>query len=257
MNIIVDEKSWAEDVLSGNLKPTSQMLALVILGKYYIEKGDSTTALRKDLEGYLSNNGYHPESIVSQGMIDKAIVSAKKAKLFIMTPIHIKAEELAKIDSLKNAQARRLAFTLLCLSRYFDQRYESGEGWVTIEDCKIMQMANIKTSIERQTILYNQLAEARMVRFAHKVDDCKMQVIFRGGKDDILEIKDLRNLGYQYMALTQDGFHRCVNCGLTFKTPPKDTPRGRKIKYCEDCAKKIAIRQRVEWMANKRKEVKS
>ena len=118
MSIILDERKWAEymdmypDISKKPLETLSRM------SRYYTYLGCTKAETRKRLEGFLVRC---PSSVTAkdgQDMIDAAIKYGAKAKLFIMDGVEVTKPEMEIIDSLGGRQLRRLAFTLLCLSKY-------------------------------------------------------------------------------------------------------------------------------------------
>ena len=144
--------------------------------------------------------------------------------------IRVSAGELERIGALAGKQIRRLAFTLLCVSKYWDAVSESNNHWVNTSDKEIMQMANINTSIKRQSLMFAELKEAGMIRFSKKIDNINVQVIF--GEDDgdtAMVIQDFRNVGYQYLMFCGEPYFECCNCGIVTKI--QNPSRGRRQKY--------------------------
>lgn len=145
------------------------------------------------------------------------------------------------IQTINSMQGRRLAFTLLCLSKYWMLINPSADGWVNNDDVEIMRLANIKTSIKRQCLLYHSLRDMGLIRFSKKVDNTNVQVLFSCAGGDAAHISDFRNLGYQYMILIGDPkYTTCQSCGLAIrdKSVMQDgrSRSGRKQLLCEQCA---------------------
>ena len=106
-----------------------------------------------------------------------------------------------------------------------------------------MALANINTSIKRQGLMYWTLREAGMVQFSKKVDNTNVKVCFVEDGETILHITDFRNLGYQYLMYHGEPYFECANCGITTKISNPDNKRRQK--YCNECAAKIHLQQRV------------
>ena len=146
-------------------------------------------------------------------------------------------------DALNGKQTRRLAFTLLCLAKYWNAVSKKPDGWVNSSDSDVMRMANINTSIKRQSLMFHNLNESGMIQFSRKVDNTNVRVCFMEDGETALHITDFRNLGYQYLKYHGANYFVCENCGITTKEVNHTT--GRKQKYCSECAVQVAVQQRV------------
>ena len=106
-----------------------------------------------------------------------------------------------------------------------------------------MRMANINTSIKRQSMMYYNLNEAGMVQFSKKVDNTNVRVCFISQGEVAMRVTDFRNLGYQYLRFHGEPYFECQNCGITTKL--KDPVHGAGKKYCKECAVEVAMKQKV------------
>ena len=184
-------------------------------------------------------------------MLDFATDWAFKHEAIQIDSIIITKPEMDKIDSLDGKQIRRLAFVLLCLSKYWNIVNSQNDNWVNSKDNEIMAFANINTSIRRQCAMYATLRDTGLIQFSKKVDNTNVRVCFAEDGDVAMTITDLRNLGYQYLKYHGEPYFECTNCGITVKI---DEPaRGRKQKYCKECAVEIKTKQNVNAVMRHRK----
>ena len=186
--------------------------------------------------------------------LDSATKYATKYPLIMIDEILVTKPEMEKIDSLPGKQLRRLAFTLLCISKYLYTVSESTNYWVNTPDNEIMKMANINTSIKRQSSMFGQLKDAGMIRFSKQIDNLSVQVLFAEDGEVALRITDFRNLGYQYMKYHGEPYFECAHCGLTDKI--KSATQRRPQKYCAQCAVEIRTRQNVNSVMRLRNNIK-
>ena len=110
-------------------------------------------------------------------------------------------------------------------------------------------MANINTSVKRQSTMFAELKAAGMIRFSRKIDNLNVRVVFIEDGEAALHIQDFKNLGYQYLKYYGGPYFECENCGLTVKI--QEPARGRRQKYCPSCATEVSVRQRVNWAMRK------
>ena len=216
------------------------------VARYYMDQGVPARDVRKMMDIFLIQ--CDPAASIPKwtDVIDAAISRASKYEAVTIDSIEITEEELKIIRSLKGRQLRRLAFTLLCLSKYWDAVTGSQSHWVNTKDSDIMRMANINTSIKRQSQMYHSLNEMGLIQFSRKVDNTNIRVCFAADGDVALKITDFRNIGYQYLKYYGEPYFECANCGVVTKyKDPGNSKSTRQQKYCASCAVKINMQQRV------------
>ena len=107
-----------------------------------------------------------------------------------------------------------------------------------------MAMANIRTSIKRQSAMYGTLNELGMIQFSRKVDNTNVRVCFAEDGKEVMRITDLRNLGYQYLMYHGEPYFTCPNCGITTKVANGGNKRNQK--YCQECASILRMQQNID-----------
>lgn len=187
-------------------------------------------------------------------VLDKIARNADKYPLIQMDGITVTNKELETIEALDGKQLRRLAFTLLCVAKYWDAVSDKNDHWVNTSDREIMQMANISTSVKRQSAMFAELKNAGLVRFSRKIDNLNVKAAFIEDGDSALHIQDFRNLGYQYLKYYGAPYFECENCGITVKIQLPS--RGRRQKYCPSCAVEVKTRQNVNAVMRRRNALK-
>lgn len=255
MSIVLNEYEWAEQMIARHELGRKPVETLNRVAKYYLENNYSKRETRQLLDAFLSS--CDPASSPAQWAetLDRITRNAGRFPLVRLDGICIFKGELEKIGSLPGNQIKRLAFALLCVAKYWDAARESNNHWVNTSDKEVMQMANINTSIKRQSLMFAQLKERGFIRFSKKVDNLNVQVAFMDENGEIgLNIQDFRNLGYQYMQYCGGPYFQCANCGLTVKL--QEPSRGRRQKYCPGCAVEIHTRQKVDSAMRRRNAIK-
>lgn len=243
MSIVLKENDWArERILARTLdkKPTETLRRVA---RYYLDEGFSPSVTRKKLESFLIQCDPTASLVKWSDGLDHAISYAKKYQAVEIESIPVTRQEMERIDSLSGKQIQRLAFTLLCLAKYWIAIRPECDGWVSNKDNEIMLLANVKTSIKRQSFMYYTLRESGMLQFSKKVDNTNVRVCFISDDEPVLEVKDFRNLGYQYHMYHGEPYFECDNCGIVTKIAVPGV--GRKQKYCKECAAEIAVQQTV------------
>lgn len=246
MSIVLNEHYSAEESIRAKSLGKKPSETLCRVARYYLDECQGAYTkkeIRSKLDAFLLQCEPTASLPKWSKMLDFATEWAFKHEAIQIEHITITVPEMNKIDALAGKQVRRLAFVLLCLSKYWDIVNKQNNHWVNSKDNEIMAMANINTSIRRQCAMYSALKDQEMISFSKKVDNTNVRVCFEEDGDLALIITDLRNLGYQYLKYHGEPYFECANCGIVTKiAEPK---KGRKQKYCKECAVEIKTKQSV------------
>ena len=250
MTVVLRENDWAEQMIASHSLGKKPSETLRRVARYYMDKGYATKDVRTQLSSFLLRCDSDASIPKWQDMLDYAISRASKYRSINIDSISISDAEMKRIDTLDGKQIRRLAFTLLCLAKYWEVIIPGGGFWVNNKDNEIMALANINTSIKRQSAMYWSLREAGMIQFSRRVDNTNVKVLFVEDGETVLHITDFRNLGYQYLMFHGEPYYECSCCGITAKI--SNPGNNRKPKYCAECANKIHIQQTVNSVMKRR-----
>ena len=251
MSIILNEYEWAKEMIEAKSLGKKPSKTLSSIAKYYIHNKDySKSEARKALDDFLLKCDPGASLPKWSGLLDFAVKQALKYDGVIVDCINITKPEMAKINEIQGTQARRLAFTLLCLSKYYNEIDPKCNNWVNSKDSEIMHMANINTSIKRQSLMYHKLREEGFIQFSKKVDNINVRVCFAEEGETALKVNDFRNLGFQYLKYRGEPYFECGNCGIVTKISSPSV--GRKQKYCKECAIEVKTRQNVNSVMKQR-----
>lgn len=254
MSIVLNEYEWAERMISNHELGKKPVETLNRVARYYLENRYSKREIRKLLDAFLTQCDPSVSLVHWSETLDRVVKNVGKFPLIRLDGVRITQKELDKIESLGGKQVRRLAFTLLCVAKYWDAVSESNNHWVNSPDKEIMQMANINTSIKRQSLMFAELRDAGLIKFSKKIDNLNVQVLFIEPGETAIHIQDFRNLGYQYLKHYGEPYFDCVNCGLTVKI--QEPTRGRRQKYCPSCAIELHTKQKVDSVMRRRNALK-
>lgn len=254
MSIVLNEYEWAERMISNHELGKKPIETLNRVAKYYFENRYSKREIRKLLDTFLTQCDPSVSLVHWSETLDRVAKNVGKFPLIRLDGVRITQKELDKIESLGGKQVRRLAFTLLCVAKYWDAVSESNNHWVNSPDKEIMQMANINTSIKRQSLMFAELRDAGLIKFSKKIDNLNVQVLFIEPGETAIHIQDFRNIGYQYLKHYGAPYFDCVNCGLTVKI--QEPTRGRRQKYCPSCAIELHTKQKVDSVMRRRNALK-
>lgn len=244
MSIVLNEYEWAEKAITDHELGKKPVETLNRVARYYAENQYSKREIRNLLDTFMTQCDPQISLVQWSDTLDKVAKSAGKYRLARLDGVDVSKREMERIEVLDGKQARRLAFALLCTAKYWDAVSESNNHWVNTPDKEIMQMANINTSIKRQSLMFSQLRDTGFIKFSKKIDNLNVQVIFMEPGETAIHIQDFRNLGYQYLKYYGGPYFECENCGLTCKKYGPDN--SRPPKYCPECAVEIHTRQKVD-----------
>lgn len=249
--IVLNENDWAAEMIQARSLGRKPYETLCRVAKYYADReGRSRKEVRKLMDDFLIMCDPTASIPKWSNTIDYAVNRAFKYKAIEIDKIDVTLPEMEIIESLGSRQAQRVAFVLLCLSKYWDIVNPNGDHWVNSKDSEIMRMANVNTSIKRQSLLYHILNERNLIQFSKKIDNTNVRVLFQTDGDIALSITDMRNLGYQYLMYHGEPFFKCENCGITTK---RKNHSGRMPKYCPDCANKIRMQKNINAVMSRKK----
>lgn len=251
MSVVLNEYEWAEEAIRSKSLGKKPSETLGRIAKYYMSKGASKKETRIKIEEFIKTCDPVASIPKWDGIINYAVSVASKYSLVEMDGIDITEPELEIINGLESKLTKRLAFTLLCLAKYWDAVNPTIDHWVTNKDTEVMKLANIKTSIRRQSAMFAELNKLGLIQFSKRIDNTSIRVCFITSGDTKITITDFRDLGNQYLMYTGEPFFVCENCGLVVKKR-NDSKPGRKSKYCPECASEIKMKQNVASVMRKR-----
>ena len=231
MSIVLNEKDFAITALEKCTLDAKPLETLSRIARYYHSEQYKKSEIRSLLESFMLKCDPGINIVKWQDTIDRLVKEADKFKLIEIDSVPITNRELDICDSLDGKQMRRLMFTLVCLAKFANMANEQNAGWVNRPDKEIFKLANVVTSVKRQSLMLNDLRSSGLIRFSRKVDNININVqcIDMDG-DAYLQITDFRNLGYQYMRYCGEPYFECAECGIVIKR------MSNAQKYCHDCA---------------------
>lgn len=254
MGIVLNEYEWAKKMLDNHDFGKKPIETLNRVSKYYYANQYTKKEVRELLDNFVIQCDPSASLVHWSDALDRVAKNAMKYPIIQLSGVDITTKELEKIQTLTGTQIRRLAFTLLCVAKYWNLTSPNNNGWVNTSDKEIMQMANIKTSVKRQSVMFSELRDNGFIRFSKKIDNLNVQVTFMQDGDVAIHIQDFRNLGYQYLKYYGGCYFECENCGITVKMC--DSYRGRPQKYCPNCAIEIKTKQNVNSVMRHRSKCK-
>lgn len=246
MEIILNEYEWAERAIAEHRLGLKPMDTLTRVAKYYIANQYNRNDVRDMLDIFLAKCDPDASLVQWSDTLDRIVRAAAKRPIVKIDGVQIFQSELECIEKIGRKQLQRLAFTMLCVAKYWDAVSPNNNHWLNTPDRDIFALANIRTSGKRQCAMYGELRDAGLIRFSKKVDNLNVQLTFieEGDATPSLFVSDFRNLGYQYLRQTDDTYFECANCGIIERKNAAN--KGRKQKYCACCAAEIRTKQNID-----------
>ena len=250
--IILNEKKRAEEIIENpdliNHKKPSTDVAILARYFYHEEKLNRNQIVKKiDLimeDGYPFYNDFNwYNTILSY------IKLAQKKNLVQIDYVPVTKKELNTISSVNEERKERILFTMLCLSKYYNQVNENNNNWINTNDSEIFKLANVSMkSIYRDKMIHSFINDGYLKQSKNNKNNNLMVTFLDETDETVLKISDYRELGYQYMFYRNNKMiKKCQNCGIFIKIKSK---YDGSTKYCKNCAEKIT---RENWRLSKKK----
>lgn len=263
MAIVLNEYEWAEKMIADRKLGNKPCETLLRVAKYYFERKYSKREVRKLLDEFLMQCNPDASLVAWSNKLDAITRSAAKYPPIQIDSIYITVGELEWVNTLDSKLLRRLAFTMLCTSKFWDAISTNNNGWVNTDEKEIFQMANIKITSEKQDLMYGELIRQGYIKQSKRIDNLNVRMLTPETDDVVgLVIDDFRNLGYQYLKYCGDPYFRCEKCGITIREQKyvarslhrdgKTSDPGRKRKYCPSCALESRLKQNINAVMKRR-----
>lgn len=249
---VLNEKEYIENIIENPFYMiTDKIYQIVVLAaKYYFGvEGKDKKETTKLLKLLLWNKcpKYRDEEQKYKHLIEKVVEKychKDTCKLSEINSIPITKTEIDKIkeiDSLPDLNGadrkamQRLLFVILVFGKWQRMRNAKNEKcWCNLSSGEILTMARVSKS---KITLLGKLYNAGYIQHQEALngDNCYPLIV-----DDTteikLQVKDLREVGYQWNLFRGDAFTTCQKCGITLKTNSAHDG------MCKDC---FATRQSI------------
>lgn len=243
---ILNEKEYIRDILASGRKPEDLSVAhfISLTARYYCsdsqDAGELSDLIKKklaefDLDNYQEYR-YHNKIIgICEGLYSGSIKPELKEREYI--PIY--ESELNLIKALPDDRQKKLMFTLYAIARYMDC-----EGWINKKSARdlseVFKLANITLPSDKRNELLHALYVNGYIFAGKRVDNLNIRVRLAEPGEVGYQLKEFRNIGYQYLGNFKKGYKQCICCGKSYKTA---SPKDYSSKYCSRCAYEIKLKQ--------------
>lgn len=165
--------------------------------------------------------------------VDKISSRAGKYPLTEIHGIRITESEMSTITSIHNKVLERLAFTMLCLAKFWNAKKLCNNNWVNADSKELFQYARISSKALDREIKIGQLQDMGLLEFPKRNGNmnCRVTFINDEDKNEALFVSDFRELGYTYLRFKGENFIECAECGILIRNN-----KNRTKKYCKNCS---------------------
>lgn len=231
--MILNERDYIEQVIAENAFLGKPVTDLGIAAKYYFADGYAQRDVRRKLDELLLRCDPSANLVLWSDTLDKQVKRAYRRKLIEMDYVPVTASEIEVIDALPNRTLKKLAFSYLCVAKYYNGVNEQNSDWANLPVRDICSMGGIAIPVDKQYELRGELADRGLLQLSLAVDNVNARVLFvdHGGQT-VMMVDDMRNLGNQYFMYKGEKYVKCALCGLVISRKSN-----RQI-YCSKCASK-------------------
>lgn len=221
MNLILDEKKYAENVINDGLANHTAKEALYILAKYYRSCGLTNNKIAASLNNFMVKNYKNYNPVDWSEIIDGYVKKTKTKKLNQIEFIPVTKNELKTIQEIKGDDLQTLAFTLLCLAKFNNYIEPENHDWVYQKKEEIFKAAHLKQTEVNQDLMFNDLKTIGLIKLSKKINNTNLGILYIDEDSEIvLKITDTRVLGYEYLKYKGEKIMCCQDCGVLMKAKP-------------------------------------
>lgn len=233
MNIILNEKKEAERIIKDGNFDMPAIAAINLIARYWHQvEGVRDQELHDRINEFMRQHMPNYNQISWHNAVAKQVARADQYKLCEIDCVSITEKELEVIGTLGGQRLERVAFTLLCLAKYYNARNPNNNNWCNQDAKVIFSLSCTNVTISVQDQILHELMKRGLIEFSNKVSNTNIRVLFIDDQSEqAMTVDDFRKLGYEYEYWRTGGFYRCASCGILTKKPKKYTR-----KYCPLCA---------------------
>lgn len=242
--MLLNEYEIAENILAS--KRIKAQNELFIVAKYLRrEIGCDVLETFGMLSSLLQNSNYNYDLVKSMKYLEDISKNAANHELKKVEEVIITQNEINKIRELENPKQERLLFTLLVYAKFNNAVSDNNNNWCNIKIGELYKIAKVSTrNAKEKAKLLNKFKNKELIAFSKNNTNLNMRCLFVDECEENIycQVTDLRELGYQYIALSDDSqFIKCVNCGVLIR---KKSKKDYSTKYCNTCKEEIKLVQK-------------
>lgn len=231
MEIILNEREYAEKIVATGVIPKPESDSLYILAKYFKYLGVKNKDLESRLNEFMERNYKNYNAVNWSKTLEYVVRKAKRHDIIEIDYIPVTKNELKTVQEIENKELRQLAFTILCIAKFYNKINPQNNDWVNQDFDYIFDSARIQKTNNEQASMFFKLKTLGLVKFSKIIENTNINVLYvDDNSEEILQIRDFRRLGFEYLKYTGEKFINCVDCGILLipKTQAKRCSRCQK-----------------------------
>lgn len=241
---ILNEKTYIENILNDDLYICDSKPApiLALMAQYYYEiEGFRRKKIVELLQTFLEAKypPYGEDKAKWDNIIAKIVKKTGGRNLLQINGIEITEKELETIAKINDKTLERLAFTMLCIAKFYKAKNPENGGWINTEIKDVFVAARINGNKVQQATYIHKLVRIGLIETTKRSDKLNLRVTFISDDTPKMIIDDFRELGYQYNYYKGDKFFHCQNCGILVKQYGNNIDRC----LCKNCIAEKQIRK--------------
>lgn len=229
MNFILNEKNFVEDVIDGIadsdiICTTSLNYMITMFAKYYLLFGGDDEEYMSIIASSKNVSFYKVYSLFDKKV---KMFNSKECSLREKDRIEITDNELEQIAKIDNRKCRKLMFTFLVLSKFYDNQ------WINLKFSEIFKLSNLPITVNERAQLLKKLISEKYISMNNYSSDLSIKVEIEQGKGEKKAyITEINDLGKKYLTFSENKM-MCKRCGrIIVKTIHNRL-------YCKNCKLEI------------------
>jgi hypothetical protein len=221
--VILDELSYAQNLLFGSTPPTISGNDLVILSKYYKYMGQNKKEIENNLKSYCHKLDPYFNDCMFEDYLKRSISISEKHELKLPKEIPITINEISKIKELKNFRYEKVVFILLAVSKFLNNGVS--EYYINYGFNSMLRMAH--TNQKKGENIAKYLLDLGYIMPIDGRYNTAYKIVFTNpseNSDIAFQILDINNILFYYP------FY-CEKCGKQIEK------KSNNHKICTDCRK--------------------
>lgn len=187
--------------------------------RYKLQCGFSDKDIIEEIETILNERGVIYNHIKFRDKVCIWHEKGNKYPLYEIDKIDFSHTELELLKSIRSEPTKRLFFSMMAYSKFFDKVNPNNNHWCNISTAELKKCAKLSVTNQNYLNMLDFLHNANLIEWNYHVSN--FRVIAEVEDSPVaLSIYSLNNLGLQYMATTNRGKRfvvQCRKCGEYFK----------------------------------------
>jgi hypothetical protein len=234
-----NEISYAKKMLDSGFLTNKRMYELNILAKYFFHLGFKPKKVEEEIIEFCNKNFEDFNEARYFDKIQSILNNAKKVPIIEVGTIPITKKEMEFIASIKEPfKFSNVLFCLLVMKKIRDKL--GHQPYLNCKYTKFTKMCGLSST----NVIYPIIRRLEHLGFVRVCRNSNLEILFNvdcSNSPTVIEVNDFDNIyAYYHNYLGKGRYVECSSCGKMVRV------KGKWRKYCNECARKIKIRQTIE-----------